>query len=320
MDMLRIGDKVNHCFLVTGMSEGETKRQTKYLSLDIRNRYLVCNTKVWDWESIKADLDHEIHVGGFVRISGEVEHYQGQTQIKLSNITTMLEQDVDMEHIVEVPVRSLSELENELNEYLKKIQNPVLLNLCESVIANKKLYQLFCTRPAALQLHHSTRHGLLEHTVSMMSFASVLQSNYDFLSLDLLLAGCLFHDIGKIVEINDVLSGTYSDRGRLLGHISIGISLIDHLAETLGYKGKEEVDLLKHMVISHHGKNEWGSPIEPRLLEAVALHMIDYYDATFYRMFRQMKDIKIGEWTSNRAQSYLKHSLSLVDQKDYYRK
>lgn len=320
MSQLKVGAAVDHYFVIVKLSESLTKGGKKYLSLDVRNKLIACNTKIWDWENVRANLDREPEPGGFVKITGLVEEYAGTPQIKTQGLAVVDESDVDMSHIVETAGRPLHVLENELRYHLRKIQNTVLFDLVDAVVTNTKLFQLFKTKPAATKNHHAVRHGLMEHTVSMMGLATALQSHYTFLNLDLLLAGILFHDIGKVIEINDVLKGTYSDIGRFLGHINIGTSIIDEIANSFGYRGKEEVDMLKHMVLSHHGKLEWGSPIEPRIPEAVALHMIDNMDATFYTMFRQMKDLQVGEWTSDRPQAYYKHSLSLIDSKDYYRK
>lgn len=142
--------------------------------------------------------------------------------------------------------------------------------------------------------------------------------HYHFLSLDLLLSGILFHDIGKTVELNDVKDCGYSTKGKLIGHIGIGAYMVDEIAEKTGHKGSEEVDLLKHLILAHHGKLEWGSPVEPRIPESVALHMIDHMDAMFYSQFKQLKDVAPGEWTSNNK--LYKHSLSPIDSSHYYHK
>ncbi|SFJ82831.1 3'-5' exoribonuclease YhaM family protein [Thermoflavimicrobium dichotomicum] len=318
--MLKVGDHVNHCFLVVDCQELKTKYGKLYLSLNVKNRLLECGVKIWDWESIKSTLSKHPTTGCFVKITGTVESYQGMIQIKTEQIEVIEEGEVDPSEIYATPGIALEEMENRLKQYLGMIKNPVLKDLCQAVITNKELYQLLITRPAAIRNHHETYHGLLSHIVSMMGAAVALQAHYHFLSLDLLLAGALFHDLGKVVEINDIKEGGYSTKGRLLGHMDIGTALIDRFAEKTGHKGKEEVDLLKHLVLSHHGKLEWGSPIEPRIPEAMALHMIDYMDAQFYNIFKQLKETPPGEWTSNRSQSLFKHSLSPVDQLDHYHK
>lgn len=320
---LKVGDVVNHEFLVVGISEATTKQGKMYLSLDIKNRWIETNTKIWDWEQLKPFIG-PITVGGYLFIEGVVESFNGQIQIKTTEFNVLDPAIVNMSEIVEVPNKSLDELKTELWKYIGMIQHPNLRELCESALDQSKgLWSHFITRPAASKNHHATRHGLLEHTVSMMGLAVEIQSYYHFLSLDLLLAGCLWHDLGKVYEINDVLDGGYSIEGKLLGHINLGISLIDQILASERYEviDDEEIDLLKHMILSHHGTPEWGSPIKPSIPEADALHMIDMMDSTFYKLFKHMKDVPVGEFISYPLPNqYYKHELSEIDKKDYYRK
>lgn len=321
MNKFRVGDPVDHCFVVIHASEKLTRGGKIYLSMDVRNKFIACNTKIWDWEKVRVNLDQEPAAGSYVKLVGTVDEYAGATQIKTESIVVVDEQDVDMGHIVETADKSLQELENELRHYLDMIDHPVIKHICHSVLDSEGLYDLFISKPAATKNHHAVQHGLLEHTVSMMGAAVKLQSHYDFLSLDLLLAGCLLHDLGKTIEINSVVKGSYSTEGRLLGHMSIAVSLIE---QATSFEDSEEVKLLKHMVLSHHGKMEYGSPMQPSIPEALALHFIDNMDAQFYTLFRQTKDLNQGEWTPNRVSInsqysyYYKHSLSPA--KDYYRK
>jgi 3'-5' exoribonuclease len=323
MNILKPGDSVNHYFVVMNTEEKLTKSGKTYLDLQVRNRYIHCSTKIWDWENVKQ-MYFNLEAGGYVKLVGIVEEFAGSLQIKFQDMILFLEDEIDMTHILEVPHKPLEEMKNELWRYIHMIQNVNLKELCACALdTGYGLWKAFYTKPAASKYHHATQHGLIEHTVSMMGLAVKIQKHYPFLSLDLLLAGCLWHDIGKTVELNDVLKGGYTIEGQLIGHMNLAITLIDQIlvSERTDVINTEDIMLLKHIILSHHGKPEWGSTVKPAIPEAEALHMIDKMDATFYRFFRHMKDAPVGEWVSDSTLSgrYLKHSLHEMVDKDYYR-
>jgi 3'-5' exoribonuclease len=207
-----------------------------------------------------------------------------------------------------------------LREVLRKIDNPQIKSLVDRFLNDPSFVQLFKKAPAAKNFHHSTVGGLLEHTLSVCRLALLVAEHYPELNRDLLLAGAFLHDIGKVRELGIDASIDYTDEGRLIGHLSLGVSMVDEkLAAMKDFP--EEISLrLKHLILSHHGEYEFGSPKKPAFLEAFALHLIDDLDAKMNGLGRFIeKDRQEGRWTDfNRLfdRYFLKDRMSSTDDKN----
>ena len=160
----------------------------------------------------------------------------------------------------------------------------------------KKYYDKFLDYPAAVKNHHEFYHGLIFHTVSMCEIADFIASHYEDINRDLLISGCILHDIGKVVELSGPVATKYTDEGNLLGHLTIGMSIVREAAEKLNIKSEVPM-LLEHMILSHHGKLEFGAAVLPSTKEALLLSMIDDMDAKMMMLEKAYENVKEGEYT-----------------------
>lgn len=195
----------------------------------------------------------------------------------------------------------------DFNYYKNSIKNDDCKAILDAVF--KKYYSKFIDYPAAVRNHHEFYHGLLHHSVMMCKVAEQLSKLYDC-DYDLLISGCLLHDIGKVIEFSGYVAPSYTNEGNLLGHISIGMSIIKEISDEL--KITSEVPLLlEHMILSHHGKLEYGSPVVPLTREALLLSMIDDLDAKMMVLDKAFSDIEEGSYTERifalDNASYYKH-------------
>jgi 3'-5' exoribonuclease len=189
---------------------------------------------------------------------------------------------------------SREEMTGELTQYIFEMKNPNIQRITRHLI--KKYQKDFLEYPAATKNHHEFVSGLAYHVVSMLHLAKAISSLYPSLDKDLLYAGVILHDLGKVMELSGPISTVYTVEGNLLGHISIMVNEIGKTADELGISG-EEVMVLQHLVLSHHGKAEWGSPKPPLIKEAEILHYIDNIDAKMNMLDRALERVKPGEFT-----------------------
>jgi len=181
---------------------------------------------------------------------------------------------------------------------IKKIRDPNLRTLSERFFADHNFVEQFKKAPAAKNFHHNFIGGLLEHTLSVCKLAGQVSAHYPDLDEDLLMAGAFLHDIGKIKEFKYTTWIDYTDEGRLLGHLVLGVAMIDEKLAAMKKFPEETALLLKHLILSHHGEYDFGSPKRPKFLEAFALHTVDDLDAKMNGIGRYMeKDMKEGAWT-----------------------
>jgi len=185
-----------------------------------------------------------------------------------------------------------------LRELLRKIESLEIKSLIDRFLSDSSFVHLFKRAPAAKNFHHSTLGGLLEHTLSVCRLALLVAEHYPELNRDLLLAGAFLHDIGKVRELGVATSIDYTDEGRLVGHLSLGVSMVDEKLAAMKDFPEEIALRLKHLILSHHGEYEFGSPKKPAFLEAFALHLIDDLDAKMNGLGRFIeKDRQEGRWT-----------------------
>ncbi|MGI6781245.1 MAG: HD domain-containing protein [Acholeplasmataceae bacterium] len=190
---------------------------------------------------------------------------------------------------------SLKELQKGIEKYLEKIENEAIFNITKSIYEEYK--NKFYIHPAATKFHHAYIGGLAYHTLNMLRIAESMLKIYDYMSSDLLYSGIILHDIAKTLEITGV-DGEYTNEGLLLGHIVMGVSKIDEVADKLNYSDLEEVLLLKHMIVSHHGQMNFGSPKRPQIAEALMLWFIDSIDSKFQVIGEVLEETVPGTFTS----------------------
>ena len=287
-------DAVTGCYLVKEKKVGTTRRGDPFLTLSLADKTGEIEAKVWDGVNELSSLFQE---GDIIEVGGNAGSYRGKVQITVSRLN-LVNEEADPETFFETSPFNASEMLASLREVLREIENPHLKELVDRFLNDRQFVSLFKKTPAAKNFHHSYVGGLLEHTLSVCRMAVKVASHYPVLDRDLLVTSAFLHDIGKMRELSFDRRIDYTDEGRLLGHVMLGAAMLDEkLYEMKGFPQPLAVRL-KHLILSHHGLYEFGSPKRPKFLEAFALNLIDDLDAKINGLARFMeKDRQEGSWT-----------------------
>jgi len=310
---IREGDRVKSCYLVKEKRTGKTRNGKPFLSLILSDRTGDLEAKVWEEAE---ELSGRFKRGDIVEVVADAVSYRGQVQLTI----TALEPSVEVlsELFLESAPEDPDEMIRSVRDILKQIGNVHLRELVDRFLSDREFMARFKQAPAAKHFHHSYLGGLLEHTLAVCRFAEQAARFYPQLDKDLLLAGAFLHDIGKIRELSWFTRIDYTDEGRLIGHLVLGAAMVDEkLSRVKGFP-RELALRLKHLILSHHGHYEFGSPKRPKFLEALALNLIDDLDAKISGIGRFMdKDRREGPWTDfNRLfeRYFLKGDLPLPEE------
>ncbi|WP_199426287.1 3'-5' exoribonuclease YhaM [Thermaerobacillus caldiproteolyticus] len=287
-----VGEQVDVYLLIKSVTKGIASNGKPFLTLILQDKTGEIEAKLWD----ASPEDESVYVPeSIVKVFGDISNYRGRTQLKIRNIRPVHQNDpVRVTDFLEVAPLKRDEMMEKITQYIFEMKNPNIQRITRHLL--KKYEQRFFDYPAATKNHHEFISGLAYHVVSMLDLAKAIANLYPSLDKDLLYAGVILHDLGKVIELSGPVSTSYTLEGNLLGHISIMVSEISKAAEHLGITG-EEVVVLQHMVLSHHGKAEWGSPKPPMIKEAEILHYIDNLDAKMNMMDRALEKVKPGEFT-----------------------
>ncbi|MBM4055017.1 MAG: HD domain-containing protein [Planctomycetes bacterium] len=293
---LKSGNQVEDVFLVLKKEVRETKDKKPYLNLQLADKSGNIDAKKWD---ASPQLCNSFNSDEFVKIKGTVESFNNSLQIKLSDIIPVPESEVHMDEFVQSTEKNVQEMLNELKEIIKSVKNPYLSKLLISFFTDKSFVTAFCAAPAATQYHHAFLGGLLEHILSVAKLAINFAGFYPMIKKDLLIAGVILHDIGKIKELSYERSFQYTDEGLLTGHLISGVLMVNEKASKIEGFPQELLNVLLHLILSHHGEYEWGSPVKPGTLEAIALHYLDNLDAKIQGASKAISDHKddSSAWT-----------------------
>lgn len=248
------------------------------------------------WGATEEDVER-FQSGLVVHLAGRRESYNGKPQVRINHLRLATDEEPnDPAMYVDKGPMDKQEMIDEIHTLLDEIDNPTLNQLVRKIL-NQSAKKFF-VYPAAKKNHHAFVGGLGFHTISMLRLAQSIANQYPIINKSLLYSGVLLHDIGKTIELSDPVTTEYTLKGNLIGHISIISEWISKAAEELGIdEDDEDVLLLKHMVLSHHGKQEWGSPVRPHLLEAEVLHHIDNLDASIEMMREAYNRTEPGQFT-----------------------
>jgi 3'-5' exoribonuclease len=245
------------------------------------------------------EIDREIQVNDVVRIKGEMKQYQGSFELHVGTIVKLSEKEYDAAQFVPVAAEETGDLYREIMGAVSTVGNEHLRELLESIFTDGEFKPKFLRAPAARVWHHSYIGGLAHHVRDMASIAMRVAEVYPEIDRDLLLCGVLVHDLGKVQELEVTNRIDYSDRGRLIGHIVLGAELIEaRIREIDGFPADLALRL-KHMILSHHGSLEHGSPVVPMTMEAILLHYIDNLDAQARGALQVLdkETARPGKWT-----------------------
>jgi 3'-5' exoribonuclease len=287
-----VGEQVDVYLLVKSSVKGIASSSKPFLSLVLQDKSGEIEAKLWDCSS---DDENRYLPEKIVKIYGEIHHYRGRNQLKIRKIRSVNETDsVSIGDFLEVAPLDKDEMMSKITQYIFEMTNPNIQRITRHLL--KKHQVAFIQYPAATKNHHEYISGLAYHVVSMLELAKAISTLYPTLDKDLLYSGVILHDLGKVIELSGPISTVYTTEGNLLGHITIMVNEIGKAADELSIKG-EEVMVLQHMVLSHHGKAEWGSPKPPLIKEAEILHYIDNLDAKMNMLDRGLERTKPGEFS-----------------------
>ena len=252
-----------------------------YLQVDIYDKTGSITVRMWN----AGDNVYKLfEVGDYAQFFGKTQVFQGNLQIIAKKMQHVSEDAYDPDNYIKQAGINVDKLLHRMKQLVETIKTPSLRNLADCFLIDNEFMTRFCDAPAGVKNHHAYKGGLLEHTLSIMELADKTAALYPILNRDLLLTGALVHDISKIDEILFDVEITYSDEGQLLGHLVMGVEkLNEKIAESEKMSGEPMPDSLKmqlkHLMISHHGEYEFGSPKLPMTLEAIALHHLDCMDS-----------------------------------------
>lgn len=289
---LQPGEQVDQYLLIKEAKKGVTTVGKPFMSLLLQDRSGDIEAKLWDTNEEHENL-YRAQV--IVKVGGEIHDYRGKNQLRVKQIRPAREDEgVQISDLLPTSAIPKEQLFEELNQYFFQIQNPNISRITRYIV--KKFQEQLIIFPAATKNHHDYASGLIDHVVSMLKLSEAICDLYPTLNRDLLYAGVILHDVGKVIELSGPVGTMYTVEGNLLGHISIMVNEIGQAATELKIEG-EEVMLLQHLVLSHHGKEEWGSPKKPMIQEAEILHYIDNIDAKMNMLTRALDKTKPGEFT-----------------------
>ena len=313
---IREDTPVRGLYLVKMKRTGTTKKGDPFLSVTLADRTGEVDARVWERAEELASLFKE---GDILDVEGQASSYRNQIQVTLSGLK-VVDDGGDPSLFVEETTRNVTEMLGSIKDLLKEIKNPHLKNLIDRFLSDNHFMALFKKAPAAKNFHHNYIGGLLEHTLSVCQMSRSVADHYPDLDKDLLMTGAFLHDIGKIKELGYHTQIDYTDEGRLLGHLTLGVALVDEKLAKFKNFPRELAICLKHLLLSHHGQFEFGSPKRPKFLEAFALHLIDDLDAKMNGLSRFMeRDRQEGAWTEfNRLfeRYFLKYKTLVAEEKD----
>jgi len=295
-------DSIDQIFLVADKQLRANRNGNLYLQLRLNDKTGSLTGMLWN---ATDQLFNSVETGNYLRVQGTTQVYNGQMQIMVTRIEPADKRQVEEEDFVTVSSAEIDKLAARLAELLRGVSNLHLRNLAECFLSDDEFMGKFTTAPAGIKNHHAYRGGLLAHVVSLMEACRAIVPVYPDLDGDLLLLGAFLHDAGKIDELTYDREFGYSDEGQLIGHVVMIISTVeDKVAESERMSGEKfpcELLLhLKHLIVSHHGEYQYGSPKLPMTLEAITLHLLDNLDAKLYSVAQILKEDMAGEsaWTS----------------------
>lgn len=301
---------VTTSFLVRAKEVRQKKTGELYLSLLLGDRTGEVDAKMWDNVGEVVDAFER---DDFVKVKGMVQVYQNRPQVTIHKMRRMDESEVDFADYFPCSERDPEEMWAELRGFVAGMENPHLKALLEALLDDPEVAVRFRRAPAAKQIHHAYLGGLIEHVLSLCRLARALSGHYRGVDFDLLLAGVVLHDIGKIWELNYDRGFSYSDEGQLLGHITIALRMVEEKLRGLPAFPAQLRHLVEHMILSHHGHLEFGSPKLPQFPEALLLHYMDDMDSKMECMRaliekdRQVEGVFTG-WCAPLERTVLKKS------------
>jgi len=270
------GREISAPFFINSLGRGRTNRGGVYLNVELSDKSGRLAAKVWDGAETLAPRLAE---GTVAMVRGYVDSYRGSLQLVIRDAEPLPKEAINWPDYLKTSPRPLAEMKVELWDMVNSMADNDFRRLTSAALAHREVGDKYYNFPAAKSLHHAYLHGLLEHSLSVAMMARKAGEHYPGLNPDLLLAGALMHDLGKIWEFSPPPGSDYSTLGRLKGHLVMGCEFLGRVATEMESFPTEKLTLLQHLILSHHGEPEFGAPVRPQLLEAIVLHHLDNIDA-----------------------------------------
>lgn len=288
------GDRATMILKFSNIQIKKTASGAEYASLLGYDGEDNIEVKIW---SLNDERKAILKNGEIYEASGNIKDYQGKMQLNISEFRHIEDdEDIDREAFYEFASIDIEELQNQISSYIEKIDNEVIKNIVVRLI--KQNYKDYFMHPAAMSMHHNYYYGLAYHVYSMLKLSDACLRLYSYLNRDLVYAGIIIHDIGKLIELTGPKGIEYTKQGNLLGHISIGSNMLFKAALELGYEDTEEYLALNHIVLAHHGQNDYGSPKEPLIAEAALIYLLDFTDSRLASLEKEILSTEEGNYTN----------------------
>jgi 3'-5' exoribonuclease len=294
------GQTIDDIYIVKEPILRSTTRGDLYIAMYLSDRTGQLNGRMWQ---ATEETYKSLPKPGFVHIKGRSELYQNNLQIVVNNVAVIDPSKVNIDDFLPRTKKDTKQMLEEVKAIVGRIKNPPLKALVGEFLADSDLMEKFCKSPAAMKLHHDWIGGLLEHTRNMLRVVVAILPLYPNVQSDLVLAGILLHDMGKTDELEYDMAFSYTDSGQLIGHISKSLLMINQKADSLRSRGtqidQEILDALDHIILSHHGAYEFGSPKLPATAEAFMVCYIDNLDAKISQVTSAIdSELSDSNWTA----------------------
>ncbi len=275
---IRPGQRVEGYFCVASKSLRKTKTGSPFLVLLLGDKTGQMEARIWD---NAQELNDGFDKGDIVFLEGDAVEFNGQCQLKVDKFKVVEQESIDLSRFLPVSSCDLQQAWKICKMAIRQVRDTSLRLLLEEVFQDRKIKKDFLKAPAAKRMHHAYIGGLLEHSAGLVELTMLIVDKYQYLDRDVLLSASLLHDIGKTKELSWHRPPIdYTDEGRLMGHIVLGMEIIEHACLSAKVNTEtRKVKALKHVVLSHHGRLEFGSPVLPMTEEAIVFHMLDDLDA-----------------------------------------
>ncbi len=280
-------------FLVQSKEIRQKKGGEPYLSLLLSDRTGELDAKMWD--NVSPDVLYGFERDDFVKVKGLIQVFHNRPQLTIHKVRRMDDSEIEFQDYFPSSRRDSEEMWRELRSIVAGMTNPHLKGLLEALLDDEEIARRYRIAPAAKQIHHAYLGGLIEHVLSLCGLARLTASHYPNIDLDLLLTGAILHDIGKIYELTYERGFAYSGEGQLIGHINIGMRMVAEKLRRFPQFPPRLRTLVDHMVLSHHGQMEFGSPKLPQFPEALLLHYIDDMDSKMECMRAMVENDRLVE-------------------------
>jgi 3'-5' exoribonuclease len=296
VNAINAGQAIDDIFIVRDKQIAFKKDGDPYLTLSLVDRS--GDIKAVAWDNVEA-ISKAFVAGDYVKIKGNAVEYRGVLQLVVQHLKRLDPDKIDARDFLPTTERDVDQMLGRLIQISQTVENKDLSRLLSAFFEDEAFVDSFKTAPAAKKMHHAYLGGLLEHTLSIAVLIQAIADHYKAIDKDLLLTGGILHDIGKVHEFSYQTHIDYSDAGRLLNHIVIGVEMLERKIAAINDFPEDIALVLKHMIVSHHGTRDFGSPEPPKTLEAIILNYLDELDAkvTAVRTFMEAEDPE-ATWTS----------------------